>query len=81
MCSTDIAEKLWKMAGFPGLVLATKYHGTSVQALSSHFLKTSYCVALEPGDILLAFSDGLPECWSVRDGLIPDISQVVCNVG
>ena len=31
-------------AGFPGLVLATKYHGTSVQALSSHFLKTSYLI-------------------------------------
>ena len=31
-------------AGFPGLVLATKYHGTSVQALSNHFLKTSYLI-------------------------------------
>jgi two-component sensor histidine kinase len=31
-------------AGFPGLVLATKYHGTSVQALSGHFLKTSYLI-------------------------------------
>src|SRR6266568_5405912 len=31
-------------AGFPGLVLATKYHGTSIQALSSHFLQTSYLI-------------------------------------
>jgi two-component sensor histidine kinase len=31
-------------AGFPGLVLATKYHGTSIQALSNHFLKTSYLI-------------------------------------
>ena len=47
-------------AGFPGLVLATKYHGTSVQALSRHFLKTSYLIlaclsAFMIGGIVLSY--------------------------
>ena len=47
-------------AGFPGLVLATKYNGTSVQALSNHFLKTSYLIltclsVLMIGGIVLSY--------------------------
>lgn len=47
-------------SGFPGLVLATKYHGTSVHALSSHFLKTSYLIltclsAFMIGGIVLSY--------------------------
>jgi two-component sensor histidine kinase len=47
-------------AGFPGLVLAAKYHGTSVHALSSHFLKTSYLIltclsAFMIGGIVLSY--------------------------